>query len=234
MDSAKKQHLLNKQAEKYKTMDSAKKQDLLNKQAEKCKTMDAAKKQDLLNKQAEKYETMDIAKKEELLQKQKQKYCGNESKGVNSCINTFKKKNKEGPYYICCVCNRMLFKKSVLQLISNRYPSQYLFKVQISFDGKIYICNTCHSKAIQGKVPCRATVNNLCVDDVPTELESLKKLEQIIIAQQIVFEKNSSDAQGCKGQQRKIKGVICNVPVDCDQTCNISPHPPERSGIVFF
>ena len=37
MDSAKKQHLLNKQAEKYKTMHSAKKQDLLNKQAEKYK-----------------------------------------------------------------------------------------------------------------------------------------------------------------------------------------------------
>ena len=41
MDSAKKQHLLNKQAKKYKTMHSAKKQDLLNKQAEKQKTMDA-------------------------------------------------------------------------------------------------------------------------------------------------------------------------------------------------
>ena len=37
MDSAKKQHLLNKQEEKYKTMHSAKKQDLLNKQAEKYK-----------------------------------------------------------------------------------------------------------------------------------------------------------------------------------------------------
>ena len=84
-------------------------------------TMDAAKKQDLLKKQAEKYKTMDAAKKEELLQKQKQKYCGNKSKSVDSCIDTFKKKIKEGPYYICCVCNRMLYKKSVLQLISNRY-----------------------------------------------------------------------------------------------------------------
>ena len=62
-----------------------------------------------------------------------------------------------------------------MQFISNRYPSRHLFNVQISFDGKIYICNTCHSKAIQGKVPCQATVNSLCVDDVPTELESLKK-----------------------------------------------------------
>ena len=37
-----------------------------------------------------------------------------------------------------------------------------------------------------------------------------------------------------KGQQRKIKGSICNVPVDCDQTCNILPRPPERSGIVLL
>ena len=99
-------------------MDSAKKQDLINKQTQKYKTMDAAKKQDQLNKQAEKYKTMDAAKKQELLQEQK-KYCGNKSKRVDSCIDTFKKKIKEGPYYICCVCNRMLYKKSVLQLISN-------------------------------------------------------------------------------------------------------------------
>ena len=35
-------------------------------------------------------------------------------------------------------------------------------------------------------------------------------------------------------QQRKIKGAICNVPVDCDQICNILPHPPERSGIILL
>lgn len=125
----------------------------------------------------------------------------------------------------------MLYKKSVLQLILKRYPSQHLFNVQISFDGKIYICNTCHSKAIQGKVPCQATVNNLYVDDAPTELKSLKKLEQIIIARRIVFEKIVVMP---KGQQRKIKGAICNVPVNCDQTCNILPRPPERSGIILL
>ena len=37
-----------------------------------------------------------------------------------------------------------------------------------------------------------------------------------------------------KGQQRKIKGAICNVPVNCDETCNILPRPPERSGIVLL
>ena len=37
-----------------------------------------------------------------------------------------------------------------------------------------------------------------------------------------------------KGQQRKIKGAICYVPVDYDQTCNILPRPPEISGIILL
>ena len=83
----------------------------------------------------------------------------------------------------------------------------------MSFDGIEYICKTCHSKAIQGSLPCQAIINNLYVDDIPTELEELKKLEQIIIAQRIVFEKIIVMP---KGQQRKIKGAICNVPVNCN------------------
>ena len=73
-----------------------------------------------------------------------------------------------------------------------------------------------------------ANCKNLCVDDVPTRLESLKKLQRIIIAWWIVFEKIVVMP---KGQQRKIKGAICNVPVDCDQTCSILP---ERSGIILL
>ena len=37
-----------------------------------------------------------------------------------------------------------------------------------------------------------------------------------------------------KGQQRKIKGAICNVPVECDQTCNQLPHQPDRSCIIII
>ena len=46
-----------------------------------------------------------------------------------------------------------------------------------------------------------------------TELYSLEKREQILITQRIVFEKTLVMP---KGQQRKIKGAICNVPVECD------------------
>ena len=56
-------------------------------------------------------------------------------------------------------------------------------------------------------------MNNMHVDEIPTELSSLEKLEQILITQRIVFEKTVVMP---KGQQRKIKGAICNVPVECD------------------
>ena len=91
----------------------------------------------------------------------------------------------------------------------------------------------CHSKVINGKSPCQAVVDYMNVDEITTELSSLEKLEQILIAQRIVFE---NIAVMPKGQHRKIKGAICNVPdsVECDQTCNQLPRPPDRSGIIML
>jgi len=63
-------------------------------------------------------------------------------------------------------------------------------------------------------------VNNLFVNDVPTDLQKLEQIIAQYIEKVIVIP---------KGQQRKIKGAICNVPVECDQTCNT--RPAERSGI---
>ena len=37
-----------------------------------------------------------------------------------------------------------------------------------------------------------------------------------------------------KGQQRKIKGAICNVPVNCQETCKVLPRAPESSGIILL
>lgn len=69
------------------------------------------------------------------------------------------------------------------------------------------------------------------VDEIPPELACLEKLEQVLIAQRIVFEKIMVMP---KGPQRKVKGGICNVPVECDDTCKVLPGPPERSGIIML
>ena len=88
----------------------------------------------------------------------------------------------------------------------------------------------CHSKIIKGKVSCQAMNNDMFVDDIPTELSSLEKLDQILIAQRIGFGKIVVMPNG---QQRKIKGPICNVPVECDKTCQTLPRAPESSGIIY-
>lgn len=54
----------------------------------------------------------------------------------------------------------------------------------------------------------------------PVELASLEteKLEQILKAQRILFEKIIVMP---KGQQRKVDGTFSNVPVECDQTSSL-------------
>ena len=37
---------------------------------------------------------------------------------------TFQSKIREGPYYICSVCNRMLYRKTVIQLKKQMYNNQ--------------------------------------------------------------------------------------------------------------
>ena len=152
-------------------------------------------------------------------------------RGIDFCIEQFRNKIREGPCYICCVCNRLLYRRSVIIFCKSKYSCQNFFSVQSSFDAKEYICKTCHLKVKDGKLPCQAVVNNMFVDEIPRELATLEKLEQILIAQRIVFEKIIVMP---KGQQRKIKGAICNVPVECDQTCSILPRPSERSGIIML
>ena len=206
--------------------------------------MDASKKKQMLNKKAVKsrksYDSMDCEKKEKYLNAiRNQSAIPRQNRKISKlhvdvCPSQFCQKIKEGPYYVCTVCNRMLYRKSVLIFNKQKYVNcniQNIFTEKLSFDNKEYICKTCHSKVIKGKVPCQAVYNDMFVDDIPTELSTLEKLEQILIAQRIVFEKIVLMP---KGQQRKIKGAICNVPVECDKTCQTLPRAPESSGIILL
>ena len=58
----------------------------------------------------------------------------------------------------------------------------------------------------------------------------LNHLEKILISKRILFKKISIMP---KGQQPKIKGAICNIPVRADAVSNCLPRPPDDNGVLF-
>ena len=239
MDLNKKQELSIQNAKKYRFMEPNKKQELSVQNAEKYRLMEPNKKQKLFLQNAEKYRKMDSGIKRDLIkqivtrQKEiKEENCSS-TYSLDYYIQQFNRGIREGPYYICVVCNRLLYRKTVLEFKKDKYnSSSCLFTSVTSFNGNMYICNTCHiTIKKKNKTPCQAVYNNLAVDDVPPELASLEKLDQILVSQRIVFQKIVVMP---KGQQRKIRGAICNVPVSCEETCHVLPRPPDSSGIIML
>ena len=244
MDRAKKEELLETCAKKYREIDESKMKQMLENRRKKYKEMDASKKKQMLNRKAvnsrKSYDSMDCEKKEKYLPAIRDQSAIDQQNRkisklhVDVCISQFCQKIKEGPYYVCTVCNRMLYRKSLLIFNKQKCVNcniQNVFTEKLSFDNKEYICKKCHSKVIKGKAPCQAVYNDMFADDIPTELSTLEKLEQILIAQRTVFEKIVVMPNG---QQRKIKGAICNVPVECDKTCRTLPRALESSKIILL
>ena len=208
MEPAKKRELRVQNAEKYRVMGRNKKQELSVQNAEKYRLMEPNKKQKLFLQKAEKYRIMDSSEKKDLIKqivtrrKDLKKEKRSSAHSLDYYIQQFRRAIREGPYYICVVCNRLLYRKTVLQFKKDNYnSSSCLFTSVTSFNGNMYICNTCHATIKKKNItPCQAVCNNLGVDDVPPELTSLEKLEQILVSR-------STDriSENCRDAKRPAK-----------------------------
>ena len=137
---------------------------------------------------------------------------------------------EQGPYYICTVCHRLLYRKSVVTLNLMAYELRDIITDILSFHNEKYICKTCHNKLRKNKKPCQAVCNKVQVFDDPEELKVLNRLETILIAQCLCFQKILIMS---KGQQRKIRGAVCNVPLTYDAVCNSLPRPPSSCSFIM-
>ena len=59
--------------------------------------------------------------KETFSNKEKRKQA---DRGIDFCIEQYKNKIRKGPCYICCVCNRLLYKRSVHIFGKSKYSCQ--------------------------------------------------------------------------------------------------------------
>ena len=145
-----------KRAEWFNFLDSAQKQ----KRAEWYKSLNPEEKEKLLSGRAEWYKTLDPADKDKILSKvqaNKEAYRNSVQHDLDNEITTFQTKIRDGPYYICSVCNRTLYRKTVIQLKKKQMynTQQELFTGTKSFDENQYICKTCLIKVLKGQVPCQ-------------------------------------------------------------------------------
>lgn len=90
---------------------------------------------------------------------------------------------------------------------------------------------TCDKKLKKKVVPCQAVCNKLYICEIPEELIDLRKLEKVIISQRILFKKVVIMP---KGQSPKMKGTICNVPLEADDVCNNLPRGADSNGVIML
>ena len=85
---------------------------------------------------------------------------------------------------------RSLYRRSLIIFDQNKYNLEIppLFCIML-FDSSTYICKTCRKKCQKCKIPCQSVANKLEVFDLPTEFQSIRKLERVLIAKHIIFKK---------------------------------------------
>ena len=108
MEPLKKKLFLEKLAMVYKAMDSSEKEGYCERNR--------------VNMKRKYHATNSPQKTKKNEQHKKFKSCS-DNVNLDQCISKFLSKIREGPYYICSVCNRLLYKKSVKLLEKKKYIS---------------------------------------------------------------------------------------------------------------
>ena len=147
-------------------------------------------------------------------------------------VSTFKKIIQSGPSFIYIVVNRCLYRRSVTLFSENKLQEleSNMFNFICSHDNNFYICKTCAQRLNKNQIPCQAVCNKLQIYDFPEDLRCIRHLEKVLIARRLQFKKITIMP---KDQSPKLKGAICNVPIDVVRTCNTLPRPADSNGLLI-
>ena len=125
---------------------------------------------------------------------------------MESCIENFRKKTQEGPYYGCGVCNRALYKRSLMKFIIIQYPHQNCLTVKYH----LMLNNTyVVQKSLKENSPSSCCKQFVCgwysyKTCINWKARATSNSTVIVMKKIVVMP---------KGQQRKTRRAICNVPV---------------------
>ena len=177
-----------------------------------------------------------------------------ESSKIDFVLNKFKQEVKSGPEFVCGCCFRLFFESQVhickmknfegkgecIQNIASVCISdKYVHKCNKSCTNicnmkqtsrkDLWVCRTCNRKILNGQMPAESYANNLELDDVPQELESLNILEQHLVSLNIPFMKIVGLP---KGGQKGVHGPVVCVPSNLTKTINALPRLEDEDQLL--
>ena len=100
----------------------------------------------------------------------------------------------------------------LLQILSKKDPSIFV------------ICNRCF-------IPCQAVSNRLDITFLPKQFESIPKLEKVLVSRRILSKKVVIMP---KGKLPKLKGSLCNIPVNkVYDNCQSLPRQADSNDLLI-
>ncbi|WAR24826.1 hypothetical protein MAR_038495 [Mya arenaria] len=163
---------------------------------------------------------------------------------IEKAVEQFRKKISQKPIYICCVCNRLLFRQQVKCCDIHKFPKAELtlrciyannmHKPQTECtkdcsDCPKWICFTCNNNLVKNKIPNQASLNHLNLDQQPDCLKKLNTLEKHLVSPVIPFMKIVSLP---KGSQKGIHGPVVCVPSNISTTVQTLPREFSDNTII--
>ena len=76
-----------------------------------------------------------------------------------------------------------------------------------------------------------SNLQKMSLDPIPDELKDLRKLEKMFIFKRIIFKKIAIMLG--KVEFGKIKGSICNIPIESANISNILPGPANSNWLIM-
>ena len=158
---------------------------------------------------------------------------------LDKAAETFRRKCKELPEYVCTCCHRMLFLKTVYVFDRDKYKYDGVcanvlserYRYKDSEKEEEYICQTCNKDLKANRMPAQAVANGLEVPDMPSQLKGLTRLEVRCIGLRIPFMMITALP---KGKRAKIRGACVNVPATLEPIANVLPRVPENLHLVIL
>ena len=152
----------------------------------------------------------------------------------------FQKKCKDLPEFVCTVCHRLLWRRSVVAF----KESSYNFACDVvkrcfaaenrkeTRPNQVYVCTTCHNDLKRKKplMPAQAVANGLKLPPQPN-IPLPNDLERRLFSLACPFMKIGGLP---RGGQFRLQGPCINVPTNLQSVCEFLPRLPDEAGVILL